>query len=115
MPKSMTLLSASVVKLFTKQKDEFKFTYSKIFGALCLVFCRNTHRKYLKILELNDHTELFDMEVTSNFRSCLNRLNQHFLYFYKGRSVIGLSFAESDEVEALMNCLRIYELEKSKN
>lgn len=112
---TQTILCAGVVKIHTKQKDEFNFTYSGLFGALCFIIDRKVHETFARLLTLPEGECTFEFQIKSNFTKKLNKMNDHFRYFFHKDSIIGLSFAEYEDASNFERAIERYTKPLSKN
>lgn len=110
-----TVVTAAVVKIHSKEKDVFNFTYTGLFGALCVIVDRKTHLTYTKLYSLPGCECQFEMEINCTFKNKINKMNDCFLYFFHKNSIIGLSFAESEDTTTFERAVERYTKSFSKN
>lgn len=110
-----TLVCAGVAKIHTKQKNEFNFSYTGLFGAICYIIDRRSSKKFIKMVDLNSFEVIYEMEVLSPLINAYQKMNDNFYYFYYKNSIVGYSFAESDDATSISNAINFYTMNKSIN
>ena len=112
---AQTIVTAAVAKIHSKDKDAFNFSYTGLFGALCVIVDRKSHLTSAKLISLPSCETQFEVSINASFRSKLHKMNDCFLYFFHKSSVIGLSFAESEDTTTFERAVERYTLSFSKN
>jgi hypothetical protein len=114
-PKSQTVICVGVAKIHSKQKDEFNFSYTGLFGALAYIIDRKVKCRSIKLFDLNNFEVLFEMQVRSSLTTAYKKMNDNFFYFHYKSSNIGFSFVESDDASNLDQAISFYTRDKAEN
>ena len=115
LPPHQTMICGGVAKIHSKQKDELSFAYTGLFGALIYVIDRKYGKRYIYMKDLNDFETLFEMQVTNKFIKAYLKMNDYFFYFFYKQSILGFSFAESDDASSLKYNIAFYAEKKGAN
>ena len=110
-----TVIVAGVAKIHTKHQNDFKFTYSGLFGALAYMIDRSLQVRVIKLFELTSYQVMFEMKVTKMFVSAYQKMNDYFSFFHYKNSTIGFSFAEYEDSYNFSRAIKQHTLDNTDN